>query len=48
MEFHDLPLPVLDEVAEYAYADDWDVQIVDDSVSDLLPVHGVNSEDDKC
>lgn len=46
-ELHDLPLAELDTLAELAYADDWDVTIVDESTSDPLPPHGINSDEDK-
>jgi hypothetical protein len=43
ISFEDLPLSMLNDVAEYAYAADADVTIVDFS-QDGNPEHGTNSQ----
>ena len=43
--FEDLPLATLNEVAEYAFANDDDVNIVQ-STQDDQPGHGVKTQDE--
>lgn len=42
-EFVDLPIGVLTEVAEYAYADDPDVEIIEGGIHDQDAPHGINA-----
>ena len=46
MAFEDLPFDVLNEVCEFAYSDDPDVEIIEGGTHDQDAPHGTNTPDE--